>query len=133
MTEKPKILIIEDETPAAMMMVHVLSRTGCNALVACTGEKGMALAQENKFDLIVLDVDLPDISGFEICNELKQRRLSRHTPIFFVTKESCDEDRHRAFELGAVDYIIKPFEVTDLIFRIISHAKPSGSVFETAC
>jgi len=84
MSFKAKILIVEDDTPVAMMMVHVLSRAGCDVRVANTGQKGMELARENKFDLITLDVDLPDISGFEICSELKQRHLSCHTPIVFI-------------------------------------------------
>ena len=121
---KAKILIIEDDTPVAMMMVHVLSRAGCDALVANTGEKGMELARENKFDLITLDVDLPDISGFEICSELKQRHLSCHTPVVFISGRLCEKDRQRAFDLGAVDYITKPFDTLDFVSRILSRVKP---------
>lgn len=124
MTGKPKILIVEDETPVAIMMVHVLSRAGCDVRVANTGEKGMELAQENKFDLIALDIDLPDISGFEICSELKQRHLSRHTPIIFISGQPCDENRQRALELGAVDYITKPFNAQDFASCILSHVEP---------
>jgi DNA-binding response OmpR family regulator len=124
MSFKAKILIIEDDTPVAMMMVHVLSRAGCDALVANTGEKGMELARENKFDLITLDVDLPDISGFEICSELKQRHLSCHTPVVFISGRLCEKDRQRAFDLGAVDYITKPFDTLDFVSRILSRVKP---------
>jgi DNA-binding response OmpR family regulator len=120
---KARILIVEGRTSAAMMMVHVLSRAGCDVLVASTGEKGMELAQESKFDLITLNVDLPDASGFEICSELKQRHYSRHTPIIFISERPCEKDRQHGLKLGAVDYIAKPFEVTDFIFRIMSHAK----------
>jgi len=132
MTDKVKILIIEDDTPVAVMMVHVLARAGCDVLVANTGRKGMELAQENKFDLIVLDVDLPDISGFEICRELKQSHYSRHTPVVFVSGRPREQDIQSALELGAVDYIIVPFEETDFIFRIISHVKLTGNVLEIA-
>jgi DNA-binding response OmpR family regulator len=124
MTGKAKILIIEDDTPVAMMMVNVLSRAGCDVRVANTGQKGMELARENKFDLITLDVDLPDISGFEICSELKQRHLSYHTPIVFVSGRPCEKDRQRAFDLGAVDYITKPFDAMDFVSRILSCVKP---------
>ena len=120
MSFKAKILIIEDDTPVAMMMVHALSCAGCDALVANTGEKGMELARENKFDLITLDVDLPDISGFEICSELKQRHLSCHTPIVFISVRLCEKDRQRAFDLGAVDYITKPFDARDFVSRLLS-------------
>jgi len=124
MSFKAKILIIEDDTPVAMMMVHALSCAGCDALVANTGEKGMELARENKFDLITLDVDLLDISGFEICSELKQRHLSCHTPIVFISVRLCEKDRQRAFDLGAVDYITKPFDAMDFVSRILSCVKP---------
>jgi putative two-component system response regulator len=122
MSAKTKILIVEDETPLAMMMVHELSRAGCDVLVVLTGKRGMELAQENKFDLIVLDVDLPGISEFEICSELKQRHFSRHTPIVFISARSCEEDRRRSLELDVVDYITKPFDPSNFVQRILSHA-----------
>jgi len=121
MTERPKILIIESDTPAAMMMVHMLSRAGCEVLIARTGEKGMRLAFEQKFDLIALDLDLSDINGFEICSELKQRHFSRHTPIVFVSDHATIEDQQHGLELGATDYITKPFDASDFVSRILSH------------
>ena len=133
MTGKLKILIIENDTPAAMMMVHVLSRAGCDALVVPTGKRGMELAQENKFDLIALNVDLPGISGFEICSELKQRHLSRHTPIIFISGRLCEEDRQHGLELGAVDYIIKPFDAADFVSRILAHSKPPQTENDYVC
>jgi putative two-component system response regulator len=122
-SEKARIFIVEDDTPAAMMMVHVLSRASCDALVANTGVRGIELAQENKFDLIVLNIDLPDISGFEICSELKQRHLSRHTPIVFISGQPCEKNRQHGLDLGAVDYITKPFDAGDFTSRILSHIK----------
>jgi DNA-binding response OmpR family regulator len=110
MSGKVKILIVEDDTPLAMMMVHVLSRLGCEVLVANTGKKGLELAQENRFDLITLDIDLPGgTSGLEICRELKERHLSRHTPVVFVSGRLGEQDVQRGLEAGAVDYITKPF------------------------
>jgi DNA-binding response OmpR family regulator len=126
MRDKARILIIEDNTPVAMMMVHVLSRAGCDVLVANTGEKGMELARENKFDLIALDVDLPDISGFEICSELNQRHLTRHIPIIFVSKQSSEKERQRGLELGAVDYITKPFKTEDFTSHLLSQIRENS-------
>lgn len=85
MSRKPKILVVEDETPVSMMMVFLLTRAGYETQVASTGKEAMQKTQESDFDLITLDVDLPDISGFEICNELKQRHASRHTPMVFIS------------------------------------------------
>ena len=113
--------MVEGETPVAMMMVNVLTQAGCDVLVADTGEKGMELAQENKFDLIVLAVDLPDTNGFDICNELKQTHASRRTPIVLISGRPTEKDRQHGLELGAADYIEKPFGASDFVQRILSH------------
>lgn len=117
-----KILIVEDDTPLAMMMVHMLSHLGCDVQVASTGKRGLELAQQNKFDLITLDIDLPGISGLEICGELKQRHLTRHTPVVFVTGRLAEQDMQRGLEIGAVDYITKPFGV-EFAPRLLSHVR----------
>jgi DNA-binding response OmpR family regulator len=118
----PKILLVERDTPLAMMAVHMLSRAGCETEVATTGKKGMELAHENKFDLIVLSMDLPDISGFDIASELKQRHLTRGTPIVFVSDHANIEDQQRALEFGAADFIEKPFG-GEVASRLLSHIK----------
>ena len=120
---KAKILIVEDELPVALFMVALLTHAGCEVEVAPTGKKGMELAQENRFDLITLDVDLPDANGFEICRELKQRHISRHTPIVFISGRVCEGDQQRGRDVGAADYIIKPFAALDFARRLLSHIK----------
>ena len=127
MTDKTKVLIVEDDTPLAMFMVNVLSRAGCEVQVAHTGKKGIELGQEKKFDLIALDIDLPDLCGLAVCRELKQRHIARHTPIVFVSAQSDEEYRQRGRDAGAVDYITKPFDATDFISRIVAHVKDSPS------
>src|SRR5665213_217409 len=123
MIPKVKILIVEDEMPVALLMEILLTRAGCEVKVAPTGKEGMELAQDNKFDLIMLDVDLPDTSGFEICSELKQRHISRPTPIVFISGRACEEDLQRSRDVGAADYIIKPFAALDFAPRLLSHIK----------
>ena len=127
---KARILIVEDDIPLTMMMVHVLSRLGCDVLVASTGKKGLELAQQNKFDLITLDIDLPGISGLEICGELKQRHLTRRTPVVFVTGRHAEQDIQRSLEAGAVDYIKKPFGV-EFAARLLSHITSRNDSFAT--
>ncbi|MGH7954057.1 MAG: response regulator transcription factor [Limisphaerales bacterium] len=129
-----KILIVEDETAVASMMVILLNRAGCEASVAYNGKAGMKLATEIKFDLIALDIDLPDMSGFEICEEIKQRHFSRRTPVVFVSGRPCKQDIERGLKLGAVDYITKPFGM-EFASRLLSHVKRkthahSGTVSE---
>ncbi|MGA3282917.1 MAG: response regulator [Verrucomicrobiota bacterium] len=122
MAEKTKLLIVEDDTPLVMMMVHMLSHAGCDVVVAATGKEGMELAQESEFDLILLEIDLPDITGLEICGELKQRHLSRHTPVVFVSDHTTIEDQQHGLDVGAADYITKPFDPSNFVSRILSHA-----------
>jgi DNA-binding response OmpR family regulator len=124
-----RVLIVEDDTPLAMMMANLLTRAGCEVHGAHTGEKALRLAQEIKFDLITLDVDLPDMSGFEICLALKERHLFRHTPIIFISARPWDKDRQRIFELGAVDYITKPFGM-EFAPRLLSHIESMSNGFD---
>lgn len=131
MTGRVKILIVEDDMPLALMMVFLLSRVGYDVTTARNGHEGLRLASNHKFDVITLDVDLPDIKGFEICRELKQRHISHRTPIIFITGRPHQEDKQLAFDLGAVDYIEKPFEASDFVFRIASQIR-NGQLNETA-
>jgi DNA-binding response OmpR family regulator len=120
MTGKAKILIVEDELSLACLMVAALTQAGCDVEAACTGEKAMKIASEKRFDLITLDIELPDTTGFEICSELRQRHISRNTPIVFVSGKCSLEDQQRGLDVGAVDYITKPFGM-ELVPRLLSH------------
>ena len=129
MREKMQILIIEDEPGASLMMVHLLTRAGCEVEAAWNAAKGMALAQAGDFDLITLAADLPGLNGFEFCRWLKKDVRLRHTPVVLVSGRSSKEDARRGLELGAADYITKPFGATDFIFRIIAKCQCA----ETPC
>lgn len=121
MSGKVKVLIVEDETPLAMMMVNALSQVGCEVLVATTGRKGIELAQEQKFDLVVIEVSLPNMEGFRLCHELKQRHFSRHAPVVFIAGQLNEEERQQGLECGAVDCIIKPLDPRDFVSRVLAH------------
>jgi DNA-binding response OmpR family regulator len=120
MSEKLKILVVEDDTAVASMMTYLLSRAGYAVETALTGRRGLELASSQKFDLITLDVDLPGVNGFDICWELKQRSISQRTPIIFLSGNAQEERRAKAFELGAVAFISKPFNVEDFLERVAS-------------
>lgn len=128
MSGKVKILIVEDDAPVAQMMEILLTRAGCDVLIVHTGKAGMELASKNKFDLIALDIDLPDINGFEICQEIKQLHFSRQTPVVFVSGRPCKQDIERGLKLGAVDYITKPFRM-EFAPRLLSHIKSTSNGF----
>jgi len=114
--------VVEDEAGVSMMMAYLLNHAGCEVQTAWTAKRGMKLAQTRGFDLILLDVSLPGISGFEICRRLKENPFFQ-TPIVFVSNRPCEQDIQQSLELGAMDYIKKPFKAADFIFRIISHAE----------
>jgi len=120
MTGRPKILIVEDETSVAMMMVFLLTRAGCDVQSAWNTEKTVQLAETNDFDLITLDINLPGAGGFEICKRLRQFPHLKYTPVIFVSGCASTNYRQRAFELGAVDFIEKPFGASDFVSRVLS-------------
>jgi DNA-binding response OmpR family regulator len=113
-------LIVEDDPLQATMMAHLLSRAGYNAMIVHSGQKGIELAIQHKFDIIILDVKLPDVSGFEVCTELKQRHFSRHVPIVFVSADANEYNLRRGLEVGGIDFIPKPLG-RDFTKRLIAH------------
>ena len=123
MKKRTKVLIVEDEMPLALLMVNILTRVHCDVTVATSGRKAMEIAKENQFDLITLDVELPDTTGYEVCRQLKERHISWKTPIIFIACSPCPEDAAEAKKHGAVDYLPKPFEVTELIYKVIFYGR----------
>jgi len=120
---KPKILVVEDQPDVLAAMLYLLKRVGCEAVGARTGAEGMQLAKDGKFDLITLDIDLPDISGLELCRRLKQDLHLCRIPVIFVSGRPDEGNRQSCFELGAADYIVKPFDASVFVSRIFSHLK----------
>jgi DNA-binding response OmpR family regulator len=125
MSEKIKNLVVEKVPAVASLMTFLLSRAGYDVETALTGRRGLELATSQKFALITLDVDLPGVNGFDICRELKQRWISQRTPIIFLSGNALEERRAMAFELGAVDFIAKPFIVDDFLERVASYISPA--------
>ena len=111
----------------AMLMVDLLMLAGCEAEIAPTADRTMQLAGEGGFDLITLDVDLPDANGFEICSRLKKNPRLCAAPVVFVSGRPGEEDVRRGLELGAVDYITKPFDARNFGSRILSHVTRRAS------
>jgi putative two-component system response regulator len=122
MKGKRKILVIENDMPFALLVVELL-HAECDVEVATTAKRGMQLAEAGNFDLITLDVDLPDDNGFKICSRLKQDPHLCDTPIVFVSGRSCLEDQQHGLDVGAADYITKPFEICEFVTRLLSHIK----------
>jgi DNA-binding response OmpR family regulator len=130
---KAKILIIEDEMPVALLMLALLSNEDCDIEIATTAKRGMQLAEEGNFDLITLDVDLPDANGFKICSHFKEHLRLRTTPVVFVSARSSLEDQQHGLDVGASDYITKPFDVMDFIARVLVHVKSAQAETSHVC
>jgi DNA-binding response OmpR family regulator len=123
-----KILIIEDDTPVSMMIAYLLTRAQCEVAFASTAKKGMQLAEGGNFDLITLDVDLPDGDGFNLCSRLKEHSRLCNTPVVFVSGRSSLEDQQHGLDVGAADYITKPFETLEFAPRLLSHVKQTKEI-----
>ncbi|HJQ35405.1 MAG TPA: response regulator transcription factor [Pyrinomonadaceae bacterium] len=114
------VLIVEDEPDIAEGLRYNLEREGLRALVAATGEKGleMALDRQNPPSLILLDLMLPGMSGTELCRRLRREPQTRRTPIIMLTARGSESERVAGLELGADDYVTKPFSVRELVARV---------------
>ena len=112
-----RILVVEDEVKTADYLRKGLSESGYHVDVALNGLDGQHLAQEFEFDLIILDVMLPGLDGWQL---LQITRRKQQTPVLFLTARDAVEDRVKGLELGADDYLIKPFSYTELLARVRS-------------
>jgi two-component system alkaline phosphatase synthesis response regulator PhoP len=114
------VLIIEDDPDIAEGLKYNLEREGLSTVIASTGEQGLveALNQRNPPVLIILDLMLPAMSGSELCRRLRREPLTRRTPILMLTAKTSESDRVAGLDLGADDYITKPFSVRELLARV---------------
>jgi DNA-binding response OmpR family regulator len=113
---KKRILIVEDEPHIALGLRDALDFEGFSVVVAHRGHEGVRLAREEKPDCIILDLMLPDLNGYKVCEEV--RRADRHVPIIMLTARSQEADKVRGLDVGADDYVTKPFSVNELVARI---------------
>ena len=114
----PHILIVEDDENTAEMLSAYFSSLDYRVTHTAWGQDAVKIAIEALPDLIVLDIHLPDIDGYEVCRRLRNQRRTGHTPIIFLTERRERLDRLTGLELGAVDYITKPFDVQELRYRV---------------
>ncbi len=120
-TREPVILMVDD-TPANLhMLFDLLSGSGFEVLVAEDGESALERLQYTRPDLILLDVLMPEMDGFETCRRLKEDPATRDIPVIFMTALADTVDKVKGFQLGAVDYITKPFQIEEVLARINTH------------
>ena len=113
-----RVLVIEDEADLREVLQYNLTQAGHRPFTAATGDAGLKLALEVKPDIVLLDLMLPDVPGTLVAKSLRREPLTQFVPIIMVTAKAEEIDRIVGFELGADDYVVKPFSVRELLLRI---------------
>ena len=117
-TPQPKILVIEDDPDVAEMLNAYFHVQGFEVFTVNWGEDGVRACQSDRPDIVILDIRLPDIDGYEVARRLRADRRTQAIPIIFLTEKTEHADRLQGLELGAEDYLTKPFDVQELRLRI---------------
>lgn len=135
--EERKILIVEDEKKIATTLKKGLTENGYHVDLAFDGLIGKRLFESNNYDLLILDINLPGMNGYELCKVV--RNTNQHIPIIMLTAMNTTEDKIEGFDTGTDDYIIKPFEFKELLVRIRALLKrtmnqqlPTGNILKVA-
>ncbi len=127
-----KILIVEDEPDLQQVLEYNLKQAGHEVALTKLGQEAIRLAREQRPDIVLLDLMLPDISGVEVCRALKSGAATKGIRVLMVTARGEEIDRVVGFEIGADDYVVKPFSVRELLLRIQAvlrrgHAEPESA------
>jgi two-component system, OmpR family, phosphate regulon response regulator PhoB len=125
---KPLLLIVEDEAALVELLRYNFEKEGFRVAVAMDGEAALVSVAEARPDLIVLDWMLPHVSGLEVCRQIRRKSDTRDVPIIMLTARGEESDRIRGLEVGADDYVAKPFSPSELIARVravLRRSKPS--------
>ena len=120
-----KILVVDDELDIALLIKDVLADEGFSTTAIDSSNKALELVQKEKFDLILLDVMMPEMSGTTLCTKIREITSS---PIIFVTAKTSTLDKLLGFEVGADDYITKPFIIEELVARVKAHIRRNNRV-----
>jgi DNA-binding response OmpR family regulator len=128
---KHRVLIVEDEQDIAGLIKHTLERTGeAEADIVGSGDAALKSVSSRPPDLIILDLNLPVLSGTEVCRILRSRPDARHIPIIMLTARTQESDRVSGLELGADDYVTKPFSIRELAARVKAVLRRSTKIQE---
>lgn len=123
-----RILVVEDDFDISNMLRIYFSGQGYEVEVAPKGEEALASANQKLPNLIVLDINLPDMSGYDVCRTLRTTKRTSHVPIIFLTQKDERSDKIIGLELGADDYITKPFDIEELKLRVVNSIQASERI-----
>ena len=118
MSQQPTILIVDDDPDICSMLEFYFENLEYEVLVARGGAAAMRIARESRPDVILLDIRLPDADGFTVARTLRADRYTQHIPIIFLTGRNDPSERVEALEIGADDFVAKPFDAQELRLRI---------------
>ncbi len=123
---KTKILIVEDDLDLSEMLSAYFKVQDYDVLTAAWGKEALELVQHHNVALVMLDIRLPDIDGYEVCRQMRLQRRTQNVPIIFLTEKRDRIDKLQGLELGVVDYITKPFDVQELRIRVRNAISRAG-------
>jgi DNA-binding response OmpR family regulator len=118
-----KILIVDDIPKNIQMAMNILKDEGYKMFYAKNGEMALKLINEQDFDLILLDIMMPDMNGFEVCTKLKNDSKTKNIPVIFLSGKDSTQDIELAYETGGIDYVVKPFVTIELITKANSYVR----------
>ena len=122
------VLLVDDERDLLSLLDFNLRAAGFETLLATTGEQALSHLRRRIPDLVLLDLMLPDVSGTEVCRRIKEDPRSRHVPVVMLTAKGEEVDRVVGFEVGADDYVTKPFSVRELVLRLKAVLRRAGPI-----
>lgn len=130
------ILVVDDDSDLCELLIEFFGQHGFAVRTAAWGDEALKIADAEPLSLIIIDIHLPDISGYDLCRHLRGHRRTQETPILFLTERSERGDKLHGLELGVVDYITKPFDMEELLLRVrnaiyrATHIPPVNPVTE---
>lgn len=127
-----RVAVIEDDADLAFTIRLNLEREGYSVTRFDNGHEGLLTVQQGGFDFLILDLNLPDLDGFTICRELRRDRATAALPILMLTARTSEADRIMGLELGADDYLVKPFSVRELLARVAAILRRSKAAEDTS-
>ena len=127
-TRPARVAVIEDDADLSFTIRLNLEREGYSVATFTNGQEGLLGVQQGGFDFLILDLNLPDLDGFTICRELRRTPATATLPVLMLTARSSEQDRIMGLELGADDYLVKPFSVRELLARIAAILRRAGGI-----
>ena len=124
----PRILVVEDEPSQSEVLSYNLNIEGYDVFNAETGEEALLILEETEIDLIILDWMLPEISGLEVCRQIKSNERHKRIPIIMLTARGEEEDKVRGLNLGASDFVTKPYSTKELLARVRSSLRDHSDI-----